>query len=182
MRIIKEIIIVEGKHDESFLKTFLDAQIITTSGTSLPPSTLLLIEELKKNGNSFIILTDPDYPGSYIRNELLKIIPDAKIANIRKGKTRVEGTIGVENATKEEILNALDNLISYVDYKPTLDQQDLFSLKLIGDDNSSYRREKICNALSLGLCNGKSFLKKINMLELNKQDLIKKIKEILDER
>ena len=130
MKIVKEIIIVEGKHDVAFLSTFLHAQYIITDGTSLPDTTKKQIIELSKD-HDFIILTDPDYPGTFIRNELLKIIPNAKIGYIRKHETRKKNTIGVENATKEEILHALDNLISYEEYDQKVTQQDLFDLKLL---------------------------------------------------
>jgi len=176
MKVIKEIIIVEGKHDKAFLETFLDAFILVTDGSSIPDKTKQLIKELSKN-NSFIVLTDPDYPGSYIRNEILKIIPDAKVGFIRKGQVRHKGTIGVENATKEEVLNALDNLITYTDYQENITQLDLLDLGLTGNKDSSNLRNVISSKLMIGECNTKTFLKRINMLNISVDDLTKLVME-----
>ena len=84
MRKIKEIIIVEGKHDIAFLKTFLEADFIETNGLGLNEQTKLTIKKLYEQGNEFIVLTDPDYPGEKIRKEIQEIAPNCKHAFIRK--------------------------------------------------------------------------------------------------
>ena len=52
MRKVNEIIIVEGKHDIAFLKSFIEADFIETSGTSIPSSTLKLINTYKEQGRN----------------------------------------------------------------------------------------------------------------------------------
>ena len=45
---IKEVIIVEGKHDITKLQSFLKADIIKTDGTALPLETKITIKQLQK--------------------------------------------------------------------------------------------------------------------------------------
>lgn len=54
-----------------------------------------------------IILTDPDFPGMQIRNKILKEIPNAKQAFVRKEVSIKHHKVGVAESTKEEVNNAL---------------------------------------------------------------------------
>ena len=58
---IKEVIVVEGKSDLIFLKSFLDAEIIITNGSEISKETLDLIKKANET-TGVIVLTDPDYP------------------------------------------------------------------------------------------------------------------------
>lgn len=180
MQKIKELIIVEGKHDIDFLKTFLCADFVKTDGTSIPTETINYLKDCYQNGKKFIILTDPDYPGQYIRNKLIELFPDSKICLINKYDVRKKGTIGVENATKEAVLNSLENLISYQDYNPNkLTMNDMIELGLSGAENSSNCRKMVGTVLFLGNCNAKTMLFRLNSLNYSREELIDKIKEIL---
>ncbi len=179
MQRIREIIIVEGQHDINRLKLYLDAEFIKTDGSSLPKETKQRIENLAKQGKDFIILTDPDYPGEKIRNELLKIIPNAKQAFVRKEMARTSKKVGVEHAEKEEIERALSQLISFEDYSEKFTLQDLYGWGLAGQADSEQRRDVVCRFYSLGKANAKTFLKRLNALNYTEKDLRKSIDELL---
>lgn len=69
MKKIKEIVIVEGKTDTALLKELFVVDTIETHGLALDKKTLDLIKEASKN-RGIIILTDPDYPGKKIRDQI----------------------------------------------------------------------------------------------------------------
>ena len=182
MRKVKEIIIVEGSHDVAFLKTFLDANFIKTNGLGLNDETRKAIANFYKQWHEFIVLTDPDFPGERIRKEIQEIVPNCKHAFIRKKEaiSKNKKKVGVEHTTKEEVLNALENVICYEEKEDNFTNVDLIELELIGQENSSKYREQIEEYFLIGHGSAKTFLKRLNMLKLPKDEIIKKIKEIKD--
>lgn len=180
MKKVEQVIIVEGIHDIAFLKTFLEADFIKTEGTSIPDSTLKLIDTYKKDNREFIILTDPDYPGTFIRNKLLEIIPEAKVGFISKEVAKTNKKVGIEHSSEKEIMKVLDKLITFKDFKENITYIDLVNLGLTGNSKSSEKRDTISNFYGLGKCNSKQFLKRINSINITKQELEQKLKEIND--
>lgn len=180
MRKVKEVIIVEGIHDLSFLNSFIDADIIYTNGLGLNEKTKQSILELKKNGREFIVLTDPDYPGEVIRRQIIKLVPNCKHAFINKDTaiSKNKKKIGVEHSKKEEVFKALENTISYEEIKQNITLEDFYDLELLGKENSKHLRNKVSDVFCLGYGSAKTILKKINMLQITKEELAEKIKEI----
>lgn len=182
MQKIKEIIIVEGKHDTAFLRTFLEADFIETNGLGLNDSTKEMIESLYKQGYEFIVLTDPDFPGERIRKEIQELVPNCKHAFVRKKESisKNKKKVGVEHTTKEEVLNALENLITYEQKEEEITRTDLINLGLVGTTNSACLRTKIEEEFMMGHGSSKTFLKRINLIKKDKEYLLKKMKEIID--
>lgn len=182
MRVIKEVIIVEGKHDIAFLKTFLDALFIETNGLSLPNETKKLIKELSIQGKEFIVLTDPDFPGEKIRKEIETIVPNCKHAFVRKQKaiSKNHKKVGVEHTTREEILKALESMISYEEKQEKYSYNEFFLLGFVGQENSKKYRDELSNRLNLGSGSSKTILKRLNALNKTKQEIDKIIKEIVN--
>lgn len=173
---IKEVIVVEGKSDLIFLQSFLDAEIIITNGSEISKQTLDLIKKANET-RGVIILTDPDYPGIRIRNIISEYIGNCKHAFVEKSKAIKGKKVGIAETKKEDILKALENVITYKKESiKTVTETDLYELGLIGKDDSSKKREKICNYYHLGWCNGKTFLKRVNMFGLTINDLREVIK------
>ena len=172
---IKELIVVEGKTDLIFLKSFLQADIVITNGSEISKETLEFIKEANQR-QGVIVLTDPDYPGLRIRNIISEYIGDCKHAYIEKEKAIKGKKVGIAETKKEDIIKALENVVTYrKSNKKTINENDLYELGLIGREDSKIKREKICNYYHLGWCNGKTFLKRVNMFGLSIQDL----KEVL---
>ena len=173
---IKEVIVVEGKSDKQFLETFLDADILTCNGSAIDGfSKEFLIEVAKTRG--IIILTDPDYPGEKIRKELSALLPVCKHAFVRKENSIKHHKVGVAESTKEEVLLALKNVVTFDKYNyGHLNETDLFLLHISGT-NSKVNKEKILNHYHLGYCNSKTLLKRLNFLNVSKEELEKIIND-----
>lgn len=173
---IKELIVVEGKTDLIFLKSFLDADIVITNGSEISKNTLDFIKEANEK-QGVIILTDPDYPGLRIRNIITNYIGDCKHAYVEKSKAIKGKKVGIAETKKEDILEALKNVVTYKKNNQKLvSESDLYDLGLLGKTDSKSKREKVCDYYHLGWCNAKTFLKRVNMFGLT----IKEIKEVIE--
>ncbi len=176
MNKIKQVIIVEGKHDIDFLLSFLAADFIKTDGTSLPKQTQELLLTMAQQGREFIILTDPDAPGERIRKQLQALLPNAKHAFIEVKKSKYKNKVGVEHTTKKEVLTALDQLIDFTTIENTIQREDLYELGLLGQANSASKRKFIENKLRLGHGTGKTFLKRLNFVRVDKEKVTEMLK------
>lgn len=170
MKEIKEIIVVEGKSDKQFLETFLKADILTCNGSAIDGFDRQYLIELSKT-RGVIVLTDPDYPGERIRKEVSSYLPVCKHAFVRKENSIKKHKVGVAEASKEEVLRALENVVTFDETsKGNLTETDLFLLNLSGP-NSSKNKEKVINQFHLGYCNSKTLLKRLNLLKVSKEAL-----------
>lgn len=168
---IKEIIVVEGKSDISKVKKAVDAQVLSTSGLGLNEKILNTIKKASEN-RGIIILTDPDYPGKKIRNMLSQEIKNCKHAFIPRDKANKNGNIGVENASVEQIREALKNArAEIIDERNEFTNSDMLYYGLIGNDNASKRRGKIGDIIGIGYCSAKQFLKRLNSFSIKREEL-----------
>lgn len=174
MKKIKEVIVVEGETDRSFLQSFLDADIIITNGSEISEETLLFIEELSKT-REILIMTDPDFPGKRIRQIIQNRIKNCKHCHIEKEKAIKGKKVGIAETKKEDILKALENVVTYQENRETFTLEDMLELGLIGNEDAAKKRDKICKILHIDKSNGKSLLKKFNMLGLTKEDIKKEV-------
>ena len=171
---IREVIVVEGKNDTKRLKSFFDVETIETNGLNLNKKTIELIREI--NGKRGVILfLDPDTPGEKIRKRLNDEISGLKNAFVIKKEARTSKKVGVEHASKEVLEEALNNLVTYGEFKDSLSKEEFYELGLAGESDSASRRAKVVKHFHLGECNGKTLFKRINMLGIGYKD----IKEIL---
>ena len=173
---IKEIIVVEGRDDEQAVKRAVECDTIATGGIYFNRN---LFQELRKayEGRGLIIFTDPDYAGEKIRKTLLRSFPKAKNAYISQGLALKKGDIGVENASKEAIREALKNAKpSYQEKSNLYDRKDLILLGLNGP-GSKMKREFVGNYLHIGYGNAKQFLKKLNAYHIEREKLVEAIEE-----
>ena len=172
MKRINEIIIVEGKSDKQFLETFLNCDILICNGSAVDGFDKDYLIELAKK-RDIIILTDPDYPGERIRKEISDIIPNAKHAFVRKEYSIARHKVGVAEATKEEVLRALDNVITFNNNKKgTLSLSDMMNLHL-ASTNSKENKKKVIDHYHLGYCNTKTLLNRLNLLNVSYEELKK---------
>lgn len=176
MKKIKEVIVVEGHHDSERLRTYFDCDTIETGGTSLGEDVFERIEEAQKT-RGVIIFTDPDSPGNRIRNEINQRIEGCKNAFVNKKDAHTTKKVGVEHASYEALKEALENLVSYVDMNGTLTMHDLYELGLSGNPNSFAWREKIGEYYHIGCGNSKTMLRRLNFLNVTKEELEQVIHE-----
>lgn len=170
-KILDAVLVVEGKTDVAFLSNFIEAEFVVTNGSDVPDNVIEYIKEVSKT-KEVIVLTDPDYPGETIRTKLDANIPNLKHAFVSKDKSIKNGKVGVAESEKEEVLKALENSFTNSSIKKgNLTTSDLVSLGLSGSSNSKELRELVCNKLHLGHTNSKSFLNRLNTLNISKDEL-----------
>ena len=175
-----EVLVVEGKNDKArILAIFPTLQVITTNGSEISEETLDMLEELSHT-HKVVLFLDPDYPGERIRSKILERIPTCDNVFIKKSKAIDERKhkVGVEHASDEDIKEALENRISYSNKQQTISNKDLFMLGLIGKENSALKRQYISEKLHIGQPNGKTFLNRLNFLQMTYE----KVRMILDDK
>lgn len=178
-KIIKEIIVVEGRDDISAVKAAVDAEIIQVNGFAVrKPGTIERIRVAEEN-RGIIILTDPDYAGDEIRKYIHKFFPEAKDAYIRRSEGTKDGDVGVENASPEAIINALEKARCTVaeELQENFTMTYLMECGLVGGDEASERRAKVGGKLGIGYSNGKQFLSKLNRYGISKKEFEEALKD-----
>ena len=170
---MEDIIVVEGTHDE--IKVHLaypEANCVITNGSEISDETIRLIKELSKRHN-IIIFTDPDSPGERIRQKITEAVPEAKQAFLRKKDciSNNKKKVGIEHASKECIIESLSHVYTPSSMPDTIFNTDLYALGLNGDNNSAKLRDKISDYLNIGKPNCKTFLKRLNLLQISLEEL-----------
>lgn len=173
MEKIKEVIIVEGKTDTAILKEIFDVTTIETKGLQLNKETQELIKKVAEN-RGIIILTDPDYPGMKIRNQINQLVPNAKNAFVQKKDAIKNKKVGIAEATKEAIIEALKNKVTYHQNQTSISWEEFIDLGLIGN---KARRLKVYDCFNLGYGNAKSLFKRLNLVGISAKQIREKIDE-----
>jgi len=173
MKEIKEIIVVEGKTDTAVLKKIFEVETIETKGLQLPKETLELIIQANKT-RGIIVLTDPDFPGRKIRDQIMQAIPNCKHAFINKKDAIGKKKLGVAEARKEAIIEALENCVSFSSTVESITWQEFLSLDIVGNKS---RRIQIYGAFHLGYGNVKTLFKRLNMIGITKAQIIEVLGE-----
>jgi ribonuclease M5 len=173
---LKPVIVVEGASDVNKLSLLVDADFVVTNGSEVSRETLSYLKELSLS-RQIIILTDPDYPGMRIRNIINQEIEGCFNAFVSKEKSIKKHKVGVAECDAEEILKAISNVVQFHKYKKQenlLTTSDLFELNLYGK-NVTEKRNFIADYYHIGKVNSKTFIKRLNMLQVTKEE----IKEVL---
>ncbi len=170
------IIVVEGTSDESFLRSFLDADIVTTNGSEVSRETIDYLKEASKT-RSIVVLTDPDSPGKRIRDLIAEHVPEVSHAFVRKEKSIKHHKVGVAESSKDEVLLALSHIVpAKAPIRGRLTFGDLLDLGLMGAPGSEEKRSEVEKELHLGHGNAKTFLKRANALNLSLEDIERAMK------
>lgn len=176
---IKEIIVVEGRDDTNRVKEALDCDTFETNGSAITKKKIERLIHLEKT-RGIIVLTDPDYAGKRIRNIIERHIPTAKHAYISNKKAvDNKGKIGIEAASKEDIIAALKKLYTPLkEKKNDINNELLIQLGLVGGLTSKKLREQLCENLNIEYTNAKQLLNKLNMYGISKEQLIENMNKI----
>lgn len=176
---IQEIIVVEGKHDTDRLQKYFDCDTIETGGLSLDQQKLEMIKKANET-RGVIIFTDPDSPGEKIRNTINQAVPGCKNAYVKAKDAKTKYKVGVEHACQSVLKESLSHLFTYrTDQKETLSYQDFIDFGFTGFPNSSKLRELVGEILFIGKPNAKTLYKRLNMLQLTKEDVEQLLEELL---
>ena len=179
---INEIIVVEGKSDTAKIKRAVDADTIETNGSALDELTQKTIERAAKT-RGVIVFTDPDFNGERIRKIVTQIAPNAKHAFLTKdqaGANIKHHSLGIEYATLNNIQTILAQVAGndIVEISSNITKQDLLEWGLINGPQAGARRTYLSERLNLGYVNGKQFMKRIQMIGIQKDELLKILTEL----
>ena len=176
---IDEIIIVEGRDDTNAINRAVRAITIETHGFGISKETWEKIANAYET-KGIIIFTDPDHAGKEIRRRVKESFPEAKEAFLVRSKAEKDGDIGIENASPEDIREALSKARATEGSA----KEDMFSpadmdrLGLSGGKGSKERRELVGDALGIGYYNAKALLKRLNLLGIEPA----KVEEVLKDK
>ncbi|NLJ78050.1 MAG: ribonuclease M5 [Tissierellia bacterium] len=177
---IREVIVVEGRDDITAVKNALEAEVIATGGYGYDDKFIQNLRGIAER-RGLIILTDPDYAGERIRMDISRSIDNCKHAFLPQGKALMNGDIGVENATKGDIIEAVSKAKPMVmERREEFSRMDLMELGLIGGADSRRKREYVGNALGIGYANSKQFLNRLNNFGIAKKELIQTLNGMED--
>lgn len=174
MKKIKEIIVVEGRDDTIAVKQAVDAMTIETHGFGIKKETWNLIEKAY-NEIGIIIFTDPDFSGEEIRRKLSRRFPDAKQAYLQRDDAEKNGDIGIENASPEAIIEALEKVhctAAASPENPEFTMEDMVHYGLTGLPSAAEKRSRMGKLLGIGYGNTKSFLKKLNKYQITRKEFL----------
>ena len=175
---IKEVIVVEGKDDIAAVKAAIDAEVIATGGFGYKKELIETLQSIS-NRRGIIILTDPDYAGEQIRRDLCKKIKNCKHAFLPQGKALKKGDIGVENATKIDIIEAINKARpEKVDKVEEFTKEELIEIGLAGGKDSSEKRDKLGDILGIGYANSKQFLNRLNNFGITREEFNKALEKL----
>jgi ribonuclease M5 len=176
-KIIKEIIVVEGKDDISAVKAAVDAEVIEVNGFAVKKDTTLKKIKVAYENKGIIVLTDPDFAGDSIRKTINTIFPNAKNAFISRKEGTKGDDIGVENATPTAIIEALEKARCEVsDHTDNLfDTLILMEHGLIGSSNASVLRAEVGKKLGIGYANAKQFLSRLNKYGIQMDEFLEAV-------
>jgi len=168
---IKEVIVVEGKHDTTAVKRAVDADTIETGGSAVGKDVIARIQLAQKK-RGVIILTDPDHAGERIRSIVSGRVPGCKHAFLSQDEATLNDDIGIENAKPESIRQALASVRTEAEAPGTdVGWADLFAAGLAGTDGSARRRLLVGRKLRIGYANAKTFLKRCAMFGITRGDI-----------
>lgn len=177
---IKEVIVVEGKDDISAVKAAVEAEIIATNGFGFPKG---IKERIIKAGEQkgIIILTDPDYAGEKIRKTVAALVPNCKHAHIPQEDALKGDDIGVENATPQVILKALESArCQHISMDNTFNNADMIYYGFSMCENASKNRALVGAKLGIGYGNCKQFLSRLNNYGVAREEVENALMELDD--
>lgn len=175
------IIVVEGKDDKTALKRVLDANIFVLNGmTGINQKKIDDLKELSKKNNIYI-LTDPDFAGKKIRQKLSQHIDNSINIYVSRDKANKNNNIGVENLKDEDIISIFKNIKQYSknsEEKYIFSMEDLIEKGLNARQDSRQKREVLGDILSIGYCNAKQLLIKLNSINISKEEYEKALEKM----
>ncbi|MFK5883757.1 MAG: ribonuclease M5 [Candidatus Izemoplasma sp.] len=170
-----EVIVVEGYHDLAKLKSiYPNVDIEITNGSTIDDERLKKLKLLNKE-RGLILFMDPDYQGERIRKIINEFVGETKHAFLKKHQciSKNKQKVGIEHANSSDIINGLDNVLTTNQrYVETVTMSDMYTLNLIGYNNSKKLRKKVGEALGIGLNNGKTLRNKFNMFNIKIESII----------
>ena len=164
------ILVVEGKEDASYLSNYISSEIVVVNGFELADETISYLKNKKT-----IILTDPDEAGQKIRELLNKELENPINVEVDITKCNRGTKNGVAECQIDEIISKLHKYVKKENIsRSDIKMSDLYNLGLI---NHKELRNASSKKLNLGICNSKTFYKRLIMNNVSLEQLCEIIKE-----
>lgn len=176
-KIIDGIIVVEGTNDVSYLSSFIDATFVSLNGLEIKN-----LEFLKRAAKEkpIYLLTDSDQEGERIRERVKKEIPACIDVIVDASKCNKNGKHGVFECEIGEIYRVFSKY--FTDFTESLENIDLrkISQKISLSKNPNELRKYIANKLGIDNCNNKTFIKRLQLLNIKEEEIEQIVKEFED--
>jgi ribonuclease M5 len=174
MKKIKEVIVVEGRDDISAVKRAVEAELIEVNGFAVRRKSTLEKIKFAQERKGVIVLCDPDFAGEKIRKTIEDYVPNVKHAYISRKEGTKKDNIGVENASPEAIIKALEGAkFKEFEGEELFSMADLWDHGLVGSNDSKDKRSIVGTELRIGYANAKQFLNKLNNFGITKEEFEK---------
>ena len=167
---LKGILVVEGKEDASYLSNYIASEIVVVNGYELDKDTISYLKD-----KQVLLLLDPDEAGKRIREKLNNQLPNAENIEIDINKCNRGSKTGVAECDITEVLNKLHKYEKEGNKADSdIEKSDLYNLGLL---NNKELRNKVCEKLNFGHCNGKTLCKRLLSNNIKLSRLCEIIKE-----
>lgn len=173
----REVIVVEGREDTRRLREVFGAvDTIETNGSAIDATVLEHIARLQEQ-RGVIVLTDPDFPGTKIRQAIVDAVPTVSHAfiDVAEATPHGKGSLGVEHASDEALKRALQQAHVAVAPPTAAMEHELAAVVratgLVGQAHSAQLRERVCALLRIGHTNGKQLVKRLRLFGISPQQL-----------
>ena len=164
------ILVVEGKEDASYLSNYVSSEIVVINGYELDPKTIAYLK-----GKKVIALLDPDDAGKAIRKRLNTIIPDLINVEIDINRCNRGKKNGVAECEIDELVGKLQAFSAKTtEISPNITVSDLYNL---GITENNELRGYVTEKLNLGKCNNKQLLKRLNLDQVQLEELKRIVEE-----
>lgn len=180
---IAEVVVVEGKDDTRRLNQVVEADTIETIGSAINATILEQIAHAQAK-RGVIVFTDPDFNGEKIRKTIQAAVPTVKHAFLARSAAvpKKKGSLGVEHAADEAILEALEKVMiprANVATGPSWATPTLLArYGLVAGANSKERREALGDRLKIGYTNGKQLAKRLRMFQVSEKEFREALEQI----
>ncbi|MDO5027040.1 MAG: ribonuclease M5 [Tissierellia bacterium] len=180
---IREVIVVEGTMDIVAVKRALgEVDCIATHGLGLDESFLERLSQINDR-QGIIVLTDPDFAGKKIRQKIRDYIPQAKHAYISRDQARKFSDVGVENASDQAIISAIEKARpELVELEDRFSYRDIVEAGLTGSENSRKKRQALCDALNIEYSNAKQLVTRLNVYGISRQEFEEALRGLDEKR
>lgn len=161
------VFVVEGQSDKALLSRFFDTEIVITNGTYVSRETKDYLMALEKT-HDIVVITDPDGPGNQIRQTLLAVLNNPKVALTDKKRGIKKGKVGIAETDIEHLLEVVTPLVSPAkDMPPALNLTDLLTLQV---KNPAFY-QILVQKYPLKNTNKKTMIKRLKYLGVTKQEI-----------
>lgn len=170
----RPVIVVEGMHDLARIRAVdptLD--VIITNGSEISEMTLRELDILNQT-RGLVLFLDPDVPGERIRRVINDRVGPTAHAFLPKHLCIAKHgrKVGIEHAPLAAIAEVLaDYRTPATSSTSDITQADLLAYGLVGQPQARVRRQQLCDALGIGLANGKTLYRKLRLFGIQKADL-----------